>query len=165
MAYSFRSGPVSAARAALVRPGVFAIDSLAAVFGQETKKRGHRSEVGTIDKGATLALTSNSPRILEFLQMERECGGRNAERISDGACGHSLLTCPNKQSKNVEASLLGQRGQYADYLFIFHISKIMVISNNVKTSCEKISVPWTREVESQAFDVLEETGTSLTKSE
>ena len=71
-------------------------------------------------------MASNGPRILEFLKMERKRGCRDAERVSDGACGHSLLTCPNKQPKDVEASLLGQRGQHAERLFIFHISNIIM---------------------------------------
>lgn len=70
-------------------------------------------------------MTSNNPRVLEFLKMERECGRRDAECLSDGAGGHSLLTCPNQQPKDVETTLLGQRGQYADCLYIFHISNII----------------------------------------
>ena len=62
-------------------------------------------------KRPSFARESHQARVFQFLQMERERGGRQSEPLADLAGRHPILAGLNQEPVDIEAGLLCERCQ------------------------------------------------------
>jgi hypothetical protein len=111
----------------------------AAVLGQKGYEAVHGVEIGGTDHETPLLPARHQIGMRQFLQMKRQRGRWNRQRLADLAGGQAFRAGLNQQSKNAETGLLSERRQRGNNIFCFHNSIIIEIYLFVNYHSKKIT--------------------------
>lgn len=78
-----------------------------------------------VNQFASVTLLRYQPRVHQFLEVERQRGGRNVEPFGDGARGQSRRPGYHQHSEHLKAQAVRKRGKASDSIIFFHISNIV----------------------------------------
>lgn len=107
----------------------------------------HLPEGRSIVKMATFPLGAHQVGMDQFLQMERECRGRNVEHRRQRARCHACRTRTHQRAEDSQPGLLRQGGECSDSAFFIHDSKFIEILGGVKLSFAPIGAQVRRPVD------------------
>src|ERR1051326_8863557 len=101
--------------------------ALATVLGEEGNELVHRLVARRIDHGAAVAADRDQSGKAEPVEMEGQRVEGETELVSHLAGGHALRTGLDQQAEDLQAIVLGKRGQSRNGFWRFHISTNMEI--------------------------------------
>ena len=99
--------------------------ALATVGEEEVEELPRRVDVEGVKDAATLTAVADQTSMDEFLEVERERGGRDGQFFGDLAGSEARLTLAGEQAEHSEAGFMRESGEGLDDLPFFHISTIV----------------------------------------
>src|ERR1051326_7202823 len=100
---------------------------LATVLGEEGNELVHRLVARLRDHGAAVAADRDQSGKAEPVEMEGQRVGGETELLGHLAGGHALRAGLDQQAKDLQAIVLGKRGQSRNGFWCFHISTNMEV--------------------------------------
>jgi hypothetical protein len=100
----------------------------AAVFGEEGDEGIHSTEMRCVNELTAPPLLSDEPCSHEVVEMKRERGARDVERLSDGSGSQPFRASLHQEAVDAEACLLCQRPEPLYGFARFHPSTILDLS-------------------------------------
>src|SRR5687768_8970190 len=97
----------------------------AAVLHEEADEPAQRVVIGAVDDRARLAPPRDQPRALQLLEVERDVGGGDADRLGHLARGNAVRSGSHQQPYDFKPGFLRQSGETGEGLTSDHISTIL----------------------------------------